>query len=295
MRKFLALLLISFVTAAGAGLLFASDGTSPILEDEPTLLEDEPTLKVVLTSEVEWEQLNPARGANSPLAATLWGDRTGPGPSGFLLKPVDGFKSPPHIHTADYHGVVINGAIHNADPDAEKVYLPAGSFWTQPGGGVHITAAKGSALAYIEVQDTFDVLPAEKATDKEDEAVVIQASNITWVDQPGMRVSPEGPKVAPLWSDPKDGQPCGTLVKLQSGFAGITMSGHGSSLHAVVIQGQPIHGVPGDTDYKTLEPGSYFGSEGESFHQLSCVEAEDCIIYVRNEFKFDVVPESHKK
>ncbi len=56
-------------------------------------------IEVVLASEVEWEQLNPARGDASPQAGTLWGDRKGSGPTSFLLKPVDGFESPPHIHT----------------------------------------------------------------------------------------------------------------------------------------------------------------------------------------------------
>lgn len=60
----------------------------------------EPTSQVILTSEVKWEQLNPARGDKSPKAATLWGDRNGTGPKGFLFNSVDGFKSPPHIHTA---------------------------------------------------------------------------------------------------------------------------------------------------------------------------------------------------
>ena len=58
--------------------------------------------EVVLTSEIEWEQLNPARGDKSPQAGTLWGDRKGTVPTGFLAKFVDGFSSPPHIHNATY-------------------------------------------------------------------------------------------------------------------------------------------------------------------------------------------------
>ncbi|GJM15034.1 MAG: hypothetical protein DHS20C13_03610 [Thermodesulfobacteriota bacterium] len=248
----------------------------------------EPTYNVVLTSEVEWEQLNPARSSNSPMAATLWGDRTGSGPSGFLLKLVDGFKSPPHIHTANYHGVVIKGTVHNAEPDAKEVYLPAGSFWTQPDGGVHITAAKGSSLAYIEFEGALDVLPAEEATNKETEATVVQASSINWVDQPGMPASANGPKIAVLWGSPQHDQLSGTLVKLPAGFTGM-MSSSGSTFHAVVIQGQPKHRVPGEVDVKTMEPGSYFGSKGNSVHQISCEDGEDCMIYVRTEGKFDII------
>ena len=81
--------------------------------------------EVVLTSEVKWEQLNPARGDKSPQAGTLWGDRKGPVPTGFLAKFVDGFSSPPHIHNATYRAVVISGSIHNDDPEAVDMWMPA--------------------------------------------------------------------------------------------------------------------------------------------------------------------------
>lgn len=77
---------------------------------------------------------------------------------------MDGCSSPPHVHTADYHGVVITGTIHNAEPSARDLYLTPGSFWTQPDGGVHITAYKGNCLAYIEMDGAYDVLPVENAS-----------------------------------------------------------------------------------------------------------------------------------
>ena len=102
-----------------------------------TLVIDPPDLcgeshEVVLTSDVEWEQLNPARGDKSPQAGTLWGDRKGTVPTGFLARFVDGFSSPPHIHNVTYRAVVISGSIHNDDPDAAEMWMPVGSFWTQP-------------------------------------------------------------------------------------------------------------------------------------------------------------------
>ena len=87
MRTFLSIALVSVVTAAYVSLQTASDS----IAQEPAA---EPTSRVVLTSEVKWEQLNPARGDKSPSAGTLWGDRNGSGPTGFLLKPTDGFESP---------------------------------------------------------------------------------------------------------------------------------------------------------------------------------------------------------
>jgi hypothetical protein len=255
-----------------------------------------------LTSEVRWEPLNRARGDKSPKAGTLWGDRGGPGPTGFLLKPADGFESPPHIHNVAYRGVVISGLIHNDDPGAEAMWMPTGSYWTQPAGDVHITAAQGSdTLAYIEIEEgPYLVLPVAKAFDSgqrpvnvhESNTVWLDASNINWVDQLGGPAS--GPKAAILWGSPQKDQPSGTLVRIPAGFAGAIRS-QGSTFRAVVIQGRPRHRAPGETRAQTMEPGSYFSSKGEAAHHVSSEAGEDCIIYVRTEGAFEVIPEQPEK
>ena len=137
MKTFQALALGCIVVAGCAGVLATSDSMAPT----PTT---KPNFEVIMVSEVKWEQLNPARGDKSPQAGTLWGDRKGTVPTGFLAKFVDGFSSPPHIHNATYRAVVISGRIHNDDPNAADMWMSTGSFWTQPKGEVHITAAKGS-------------------------------------------------------------------------------------------------------------------------------------------------------
>lgn len=139
------------------------------------------------------------------------------------------------------------------------------SFLTQPAGEVHITASKGSnTLAYIEIEKgPYLVLPAEKAFDTGERPVNVDASNIVWIDQPGMPASANGLKVAFLWGNPQDDRLNGTLVKLPAGFTGKIRS-HGSTSRAVVIQGRPQYQVPGKSDVKTLEPGSCFSSKGES-------------------------------
>jgi hypothetical protein len=113
----LTLALVSVATAACVSLQAGSDS----ITQEPAA---EPTSKVVLMSEVEWTYLNPARGDKAPMAATLWGDRFGTGPTGFLLKPKGGFELPPHIHNVSYRGVVISGLIHNDDPNAVDMWMP---------------------------------------------------------------------------------------------------------------------------------------------------------------------------
>ncbi len=244
--------------------------------------------EVVLTSEVEWEQLNPARGDKSPQAGTLWGDRKGAVPTGFLAKFADGFSSPPHIHNVTYRAVVISGRIHNDDPDAAEMWMPAGSFWTQPKGEVHITAAKGATnVALVEIdRGPYLVLPPEEAFDSGERPINVDASNIVWVDPPGVTTSANGPKVAYLWGNLEDGQSIGTFVKLPAGFTGKIHS-HGSTFRAVVVKGQPQYlGY----DVKTLKPGSYFGSKGETVHQISSKAGEESIIYVRTDGKYEVVP-----
>ena len=241
-----------------------------------------------MTSEVKWGPLNPARGDKSPKAGTLWGERKGSVPTGFLVKFVDGFSSPPHIHNVSYRGVVISGLIHNDDPDAADMWMPTGSFWTQPKGEAHITAAKGSTnVAYVEIEEgPYLVLPAEEAFDSGQRPVNVDASNIVWIDQPGIPASADGPKVAFLWGNPQDGQLSGTLVKLPAGFTGMINS-QGSTFRAVVIQGQPQYL---EADVKTLEPGSYFGSKGESVYQVSSKAGAESIIYVRTKGKYNVIP-----
>ena len=255
--------------------------------------QDDAAINVVTLSDVQWDQLNPARGDKSPLAGTLWGDRKGTVPTGFLVKFGDGFSSPPHIHNITYRAVVISGGIHNDDPDAADMWMPAGSFWTQPKGEVHITAAKGRAnMALVDIDNgPYLVLPPEEAFDSGERPVNVDASNIVWVDQPGMPVSANGPKAAFLWGNSQDGQLSGALVKLPAGFTGKIQS-HGSIFRAVVIKGQAQYS---GTDVKVLEPGSYFGSKGEAVHQISSKAGEESIIYVRTDGKYQVIPSQPRK
>lgn len=267
------LLAIAFVLAlvvfAAAALMFP--------EPEPS-----GSVRVVPAAEIEWGHLNPLRGDKSPRAGTLWGDRGAPVPCGFLVKFVDGFSSPPHIHPVTYRGVVISGVVHNDDPEADERWLPPGSFWTQPAGEVHITAAKGSHnVAYIEIEKgPYLVHPAKDAFEPPEAPIWMEPESMDWVDAPDASAAAGGPKLAVLAGNPNDPQLRRTLVKLPAGFEGSVRS-NGSDLHAVVIQGRPQHEVQAKSDARTLEPGSYFGSKGNVAHQVSCGADEGCLVYVR--------------
>ncbi|MES9851068.1 MAG: DUF4437 domain-containing protein [Candidatus Thiodiazotropha sp. L084R] len=263
----------------------------------------DPIKEVILASEVKWEPLNPARGDKSPMAGTLWGDRKGSVPTGFLVKFAQGFSSPPHIHNVSYRGIVINGLIHNDDPSAADMWMPTGSFWTQPKGEVHITAAKDSTnVAYIEIESgPYLVLPTEKAFDSGERPVNVDASNIVWLetfntkwgDQQGALTSADQPKVAFLWGNPQGDQLNGSLIKLPAGFTG-KIHTHGSTFRAVVAKGQ-LHYQVSEVDSKTLIPGSYFSSEGESVHSVSSQVDEESTLYVRTNGKFKVIQTQLKK
>lgn len=248
--------------------------------------------ELVLASDINWEQLNPLRGDKSPKAGTLWGDRKGTVATGFLVKFVDGFSSPPHIHNVSYRGVVISGLIHNDDPYATAMWMPAGSFWTQPKGEVHITAAKGETnVAYIEIEKSpYLVWAKEKAFDTKERPVNVDASNIVWLDASNIKEQSEAldhnVKMAYLWGNPQNNQLYGTLIKLPAGFTG-TIQSHGSTFRAVVIQGQPQYQVS-KTDIKTLEAGSYFSSKEKFNHQISSDVSEESVIYVRTDGKLKV-------
>ncbi len=269
-----------YIVAAGCA------GPQTLSNITPSGLRIEPSFKVVLLSEVKWEQLNPARGDKSPQAATLWGDRKSSAPTGFLVKFVDGFSSPPHIHNATYRAVVIDGLIHNDDPSAAKMWMPAGSFWTQPKGEVHITAAKGGKnVALVEIdKGPYLVLSPKKAFDSGERPVNVDASNIVWLSPPGMQNSTNGPEIAYLWGKLQDDQPNGTFVKLPAGFRGKIHS-NASPFRAVVIKGQLQYLA---TQPDTLNPGSYFSSKGEWVHQVSSKSSDEVIIYVRTKGKYKI-------
>jgi len=251
--------------------------------------------EVVTISELKWEKLNPARGEKSPQAGTLWGDRKGTVSTGFLVKFVDGFSSPPHIHNVTYRAVVISGVIHNDDPDAAKMWMPASSFWSQPKGEVHITAARGeSNIALVEIdKGPYLVLPVDKAFDSGERPINVDVSNVVWLTPTGMPDSSNAPKVAYLWGKFQDGQANGTFVKLPAGFSGKIKS-YASEFRAVVIKGQAQYRVS-ETNIKTLAPGSYFGSQAESVHYVSSKAKVESIIYIRTNARYRIFAAQARK
>lgn len=257
-----------------------------------------PTSEVVQQSDIDWGYLNPLRGDQSPAAGDLWGDRTKDGASGFLVKFNEGFSSPPHIHNITYRGVVIQGEVHNDDKNADEQWLPAGSFWIQPAGESHITAARDEVnMAYIEIDEgPYLVQPESEAFHNDEEPLNVAENNLVWLDAndirwislPGSDDAVQGPKTAFLWGNPDAGQMSGRLVKLPADFS-VEIASHADEFRAVVIKGDLTHETEGKNDSQHLTTGSYFGSQGEITHDIATSADGETLLYVRTNGDFDIV------
>lgn len=224
--------------------------------------------RVVAADDIEWGYLNPLRGDKSPGAADLWGDRTKNTATGMLVRFNKGFESPPHIHNITYRGIVIDGAMHNDDPSAGKMWMPAGSFWTQPAGEDHTTAANGSAnLIYLEIDSgPYLVQPSSEHFDNGERPLNLHKDNIVWLNDGELHeITAAGVSSTYLWGSTADMN--GSMIKLPVGFKG-TISTHASEFRAVVIAGDVDYHSVDITSPISLSAGSYVESTGNFKHQL---------------------------
>lgn len=248
-------------------------------------------VEVVSRSQVAFQPLNPARGDAGPQAGVLWGDIRANVPSGAVIVFANGFSSPPHIHNVTYRGVVISGKVHNDDPAAKIMWMEPGSFWTQPAGEPHITAAApgDQAAVLLEIlEGPYLVRPPEVGFDNGERPVNLESRNIVWLDSADIAwfgaAANKAVEVAFLWGNPADKN--GTFLKLPPGFSG-ELRDNGAWLRAVTIRGTTSRRQPGVTGgAESLAPGSYFGSQGEQSHRISCQSEVACIIYVSTTGKY---------
>ncbi len=240
---------------------------------------------VIATDNIEWGLLNPLRGDASPRAADLWGDRTKDMATGMLVKFEKGFSSPPHIHNITYRGVVIEGSMHNDDPTAETMWLPSGSFWTQPAGESHITAADGQEnLIYLEIdRGPYLVLSSEKAFDSGERPINIDNSNLVWLDAKDVQwLKKNKVKITYLWGDTQFSN--GSFLKLPAGFKGTVENDNG--LKAVIVKGKATHQWNNEKNITKLSPSSFFSSVDRGQHKLN-VDTE-LVLYINSNGRYVV-------
>lgn len=245
--------------------------------------------EVVTLETVEWGWLNPLRGDKSPAAGKLWGDRTKNEPAGFLVKFNKGFSSPPHIHNITYRGVVIKGFLHNDDENAEEQWLPAGSYWQQPAGEAHITAAAGQEnIAFLDIQEgPYLVKPTSEAFDNGERPLNIDKTNLVWLNANDIEWVDEksNVKTAFLWGSNNDNELRALFLKLPAGFSG-NIKNLSPNFRAVVISGRLTHQFSKKEAKNILEPGSYFGAEQNATSIIST--NIETVIYIRSNGKFKV-------
>ncbi|WP_251358782.1 DUF4437 domain-containing protein [Kangiella sp. TOML190] len=235
--------------------------------------------QVISISDIEWGLLNPARGNSSPKAVNLWGDRSKNVATGMLVKFDKGFSSPPHIHNISYRGVVIEGLLHNDDPTAEKMWLTPGSFWTQPAGENHITAANGqSNLIYLEIDSgPYLVKPANQAFDNGEKTINVASSNLVWLGANDISWTDRSSvQIANLWRK-ADGETA-SFIKLPADFSGYIETD--SDLKAVVIKGEAYYHFNHQESSTNLSPASFFSSKTTAKHGLKT--KTEVILYLKS-------------
>lgn len=99
-----------------------------------------------------------------PQLGTVWGDAA-KGAHGSFLRLPKGFVSPSHLHTGDYYGVIVQGAVTNAEAGQQEVVLGPGSYYFQKGKADHVTKCIGDTdcLIYISQSKAFDFIPSTKS------------------------------------------------------------------------------------------------------------------------------------
>ncbi|MEL7465899.1 MAG: DUF4437 domain-containing protein [Pseudomonadota bacterium] len=268
---------LSTVLSAGCALFAAATQAAP-------------TVEVVTRDDFELIPLNPLRGDASPKAGVLWGDLRADVATGTLIQFADGFSSPPHIHNITYRAVVIDGLVHNDDPEAEMFWMGPGSFWTQPAGETHVTATgEGGGLAFLEIESgPYLVQPAAEAFDNGERPINLEARNVVWLTgEDATWVEGDGAEIAFLWGAPVEGARNGSFVRLPAGHEAVLDTG-GTTLKIVSIAGDLTHEAGELAGERTLAPGSYVGSEGDVAHALACVATTPCLLYVSATGKYRV-------
>ncbi|WP_028772753.1 DUF4437 domain-containing protein [Shewanella waksmanii] len=270
---------VLLVVTFGSQLTFANDA-APVGEYKQS--------SWLSSDAIEWGYLNPLRGDKSPAAANLWGDRTQNAATGMLVRFNRGFASPPHIHNISYRGVVIEGELHNDDPAAAKAWMPASSFWTQPAGENHITAANSdSNLVYLEIDaGPYLVKPSAEEFNNGEHALNLHQANMVW--QSGKDVnfiaSPQV-QLTQLWGSPLLGKLGGTLLRIPAGYRGQLMA-NAAEFRAVVIKGAIEYQSNETGEPVSLNTGSYFSSVGEFTHNINTTT--ETLIYLRLKGSYEI-------
>ena len=145
-RLVIALSAACVVAIAGVGIGFAQNNTNSVS---------------IPADKIGFGPTGVKAAAGELKAGPAYGDLS-KGPHGTFIRMPAGFVSPPHTHTDDYFGIVIQGVAANGLVGAADVSLPVGSYWFQKGKEKHVTKclAATECLFFIYQPGKFDYVPA---------------------------------------------------------------------------------------------------------------------------------------
>jgi hypothetical protein len=111
----------------------------------------------------------------------------------------------------------------------------------------------------------------------------VAAEEVKWDDLGGL-------KLGTLVGDYKKG-PYGALLKLPAGYRS-ELHAQTGAYEAVQIAGTSSHWLRGEdgTKAKKMTPGSYWTIPAKVEHVSACAPGVDCIIYISQKTKYDVIP-----
>ncbi len=244
--------------------------------------------KVVVAKNMKWGYLNPQRGELSPGAVDLWGDRTIDTATGMLVRFNKGFESPPHIHNITYRGIVIEGLMHNDDPTSAKMWMPTGSFWTQPAGEDHTTAANADTnLIYLEIdKGPYLVQPSKDSFDNGERPLNLHRDNIVWLTSTDLHdIKAKGVEFTQVWGS--TGDMGGSMIKLPVGFKGEIIT-KANEFRAVLITGEIDYKTKNEEKPQALTPGSYVESKGYIKHKIANTGKTEATLYIRTNDRYKV-------
>ena len=120
----------------------------------PTAIADNEQLATMTPADaLEWSQ------EGGPPFAVAWSDDDGA--HGRFVRFPPGFSSPIHIHSHDYHGIVVKGVMDNPmGEEKDAIDLPPGSAYFVPGNSVHKTRCVSDmpCLFYVHQNAAFDLI-----------------------------------------------------------------------------------------------------------------------------------------
>jgi quercetin dioxygenase-like cupin family protein len=295
---------VRYLAIAAVFLGCSSGGAQPAQPAQPTTPDPAPAApavkpppdtggyRLVVPAQLTWSPLLP--NTPGPELAVVTGDLQKGG--GFFLRLPAGAKPGLHVHSSDYHAIVISGAPRHWLPGEDKKARPLGpgTYWFQPGNQPHGDECTGTepCVLYLVVAGAFDSTPTPNARPgKPDRYFLADRKDLKFA--PLDPSKPDGFKLAIVSGDPKTG-PVAFVVEVPPG-GNSGLHSHTSEYHALVLEGAPAHWLPHDASLgEPLAPGTYWFQPGGYDHGDRCTGSVPCRSFVMMPRALDFKPGATK-